>query len=86
MNIDTLNPIQRFNRITFGAVLIGITMATSTTPLGWLAVLPLLAILPIISGLIGFDPVSSFFVEIFGRLQSKVASGTKHSNIQGFSH
>ena len=86
MNIETLNPIQRFNRIAFGAVLIGITMATGTTPLGWLAVLPLLAILPIISGLIGFDPVSSFLMEIFGRFQSKVASGTKHTNIHSLSN
>jgi hypothetical protein len=86
MTIQTLSRIQRFNRIAFGAVLIGITMATSTTPLGWLAVLPLLAILPIISGLIGFDPVSSFLLEIYGRFQSKVTSGTKHSNVHGLSH
>jgi hypothetical protein len=86
MTIQTLNPIQRFNRIAFGAVLIGITMATSTTPLGWLAVLPLLAVLPIISGLIGFDPVSSLAAEIFGRLQSSFKSGTKHSNVHGLSH
>jgi hypothetical protein len=86
MNIETLSPIQRFNRIAFGAVLIGITMATGTAPLGWLAVLPLLAILPIISGLIGFDPVSSFFAEIFGRFQTKVTSRTKHSNVHSLSH
>ena len=86
MTNQTLSPIRRFNRIAFGAVLIGITMTTSTTPLGWLAVLPLLAILPIISGLIGFDPVSSFLAQIFDRIQSKVTSGTKHSNIHRLSH
>ena len=76
MNTEIITPIRRFNRIVFGAILIGITMAADSTPLGWLAVLPLLAILPILSGLTGIDPIPSFVETVYRRFQSKVISGT----------
>lgn len=60
MNTSKLNGYERFNRVAVGAVLIVFTMLTPATPLGWLAVLPLVATLPIFSGLFGYDPVSKF--------------------------
>ena len=39
--------------VLVGSVLIGITMTTSATPLGGLAVLPLIGIVPILFGIYG---------------------------------
>ena len=60
MNYENLTVSQRLNRILFGAALIIFTMLASATPLGWLAILPLLATYPIFTGVYGFDPVADF--------------------------
>lgn len=60
MNTQELNIHERANRIGIGAVLIIFTMLVPATPLGWLAVLPLIGTLPIFAGLFGYDPVSRF--------------------------
>lgn len=41
--------------VLIGSALIGITMTTSTAPLGGLAVLPLIGIVPIIFGIYGIQ-------------------------------
>ena len=51
-----LNVKSRITRIVVGAGLIGITMAASGT-LGYLALLPLLAIYPLMTGILGEDPI-----------------------------
>lgn len=60
MNYENLTVSQRFNRILFGAAMIVFTMLLSATPLGWFAILPLLATYPIFTGIYGTDPVVEF--------------------------
>lgn len=50
---------DRSVRIALGAALIGIAMTASETPLGWIAVLPLLAVYPVLTGVVGRDPLRS---------------------------
>lgn len=57
MKTVKLSNIQRFNRLLAGIVLIAFTLLSNATPLGWLAVLPLLATYPLFSALYGYDPV-----------------------------
>ena len=58
MNYQILSHSQRLNRIFTGAVLIVSTMLISVNPLGWFAVLPLLATYPLFAGIYGYDPVA----------------------------
>ena len=58
MNYQNLTTNQRLNRIFIGSVLIVSTMLIGLVPLGWFAVLPLLATYPIFAGIYGYDPVS----------------------------
>ncbi|WP_455202041.1 hypothetical protein [Kaarinaea lacus] len=60
MNYENLTVSQRLNRILLGAAMIVFTMLTSATPLGWLAILPLLATYPVFAGIYGTDPVVEF--------------------------
>ena len=60
MSYENLNGGQRINRILLGAALILFTMLVSVTPLGWYALLPLLATYPIFTGIYGSDPVVEF--------------------------
>ena len=60
MNNENLTTIQRINRILFGAALIVATMLVTVAPLGWFAILPLLATYPIFAGIYGYDPVVDF--------------------------
>lgn len=59
MNNENLTTGQRVNRILFGAAVIVFTMLINISPLGWFAVLPLLATYPIFAGIYGNDPVST---------------------------
>lgn len=52
-----LLPGSRAARLVIGAAFIAEVMTTSQMPLGLLAVLPLLAIYPIFTGLTGWDPL-----------------------------
>lgn len=60
MNTYKLNNNERINRVGVGAALIIFTMLAPVSTLGWLAILPLVATLPIFCGLFGYDPVSKF--------------------------
>lgn len=51
-----LNTGNRIVRIMIGAGFIGLTMATSGS-LGYLTLLPLLAVYPLLTGLVGEDPI-----------------------------
>lgn len=80
---ETLNVFQpnlyrgeRIARVTLGAAMIGTVYLADTGALGWEALLPLLAIYPIFTGLIGFDPIRNILqpTSIGYRLGSAVAS------------
>ena len=49
--------VNRLTRIVFGSGLILATMSVSTAPLGGFAVLPLIAVPMILSGLFGENPI-----------------------------
>ncbi|WP_455199459.1 hypothetical protein [Kaarinaea lacus] len=55
-----LSTTSRVFRIVAGTILIGITMS-ATSQLGYLALLPLLAIYPIVTGIVGEDPLDVLF-------------------------
>lgn len=55
-----LNMTNRMTRILIGSSMVGITMAASGS-LGYLTLLPLLAIYPLMTGLLGEDPVNGLF-------------------------
>jgi hypothetical protein len=56
-----LSTLSRVTRIAFGAVLLAVTMSHGGV-LGILAVLPLVAIYPILTGLLGYSLVELLFV------------------------
>lgn len=62
---STLSWTERNARIAAGAALIGATMATNGSTLGWIALLPLLAVYPIMTGIAGFDPVRMLLRDAF---------------------
>ena len=55
--VENLDGQARTVRGVVGAGLIAFVMTTPDAPLGWYAVLPLLAILPIFSAITGWDPL-----------------------------
>ena len=57
--VENMSSSSRLTRILFGATLIGFTMHTSVSPLGWFAVLPLLAVYPIFTAITGWSPVKA---------------------------
>ncbi|WP_455212529.1 YgaP family membrane protein [Kaarinaea lacus] len=59
--VENLDKNSRLFRLLLGAGLIAFVMTTPEAPLGWYAVLPLLAIVPIFSALTGWDPIRAFF-------------------------
>ena len=73
MKIKELNTMQRVNRIMIGAVMIIATMAAPLSPLGLLALLPLIATYPIFAGMFGYDPLTSYFEYEAGKAIHKVA-------------
>lgn len=60
MNSRNLDRSQQASRLILAFTLLGITVAAPVTTLGWYSVLPLLAIYPLITGLIGWDPGYEF--------------------------
>lgn len=58
MDSKELNVIERVSRIVIGTCLIVFTLVVNFTPLGLLALLPLLATYPIFAGVYGYDPVT----------------------------
>ncbi len=65
-----LNTAARVRRIAIGSAFIGIVMNTAG-PLGYLAVLPLLAIYPILTGLFGEDPLDGLLANWQGGFEGK---------------
>ena len=65
-----LNTAARVRRIAIGSIFIGFVMNT-TGPLGYLAVLPLLAIYPILTGLFGEDPVDGLLANWQGGFEGE---------------
>jgi len=63
--ISQLNFINRLSRIIIGTGLIGFTMSASG-PLGYLALLPLLAIYPVTTGMYGEDPIDGLVTNWMG--------------------
>lgn len=55
--ITQLSWTERNVRVALGATLIGATMTAPDATLGWLAVLPLLAVYPVLTGMTGHDPL-----------------------------
>jgi hypothetical protein len=56
-SITNLTTGSRAARLIIGTTLIAEVLTTSTAPLGALALLPLLAIYPVFTGLTGWDPI-----------------------------
>lgn len=73
MKINELNTIQRVNRVLIGSVMIIATMVAPVTPLGWLAVLPLIATYPVFAGMFGYDPLTSYLEHEAGKAIHKVS-------------
>ena len=59
--VENLDTTSRVLRAVTGAGLILYTMSVSVTPLGWLAVLPLLAIYPMFTAITGWSPMRALF-------------------------
>lgn len=74
MTVQELNVVQRVNRVLVGAVMIIATMLAPFAPLGWLAVVPLLATYPIFAGMFGFDPLTAYFEREAGKAIHKLGS------------
>ena len=78
MNTFKLNNIERINHVAVGVVLIVFTMLAPAAPLGWLAILPLIATLPIFCGLFGYDPVSKFVSKEISHLAHAISHHGTH--------
>jgi hypothetical protein len=65
-----LSTASRVRRIVIGSAFIGIIMSAAG-PLGYLAVLPLLAIYPILTGLFGEDPLDGLLANWQGGFEGK---------------
>ncbi|MDH5327893.1 MAG: DUF2892 domain-containing protein [Gammaproteobacteria bacterium] len=74
-SVENLSRTSRLTRAMFGAVLIGYTMQTTVSPLGWLAVLPLLAIFPVFSAITGWSPV----IALVAKLKTNTVADTRLS-------
>ncbi len=58
---QNLDRSQRASRIISAFALLGVTVVATAGSLGWMSVLPLLAIYPLVTGVIGWDPVYELF-------------------------
>jgi len=56
-NQGDIRPGQRLLRAGVAATMILYPLVTGVTPLGWVALLPLIAIYPMFSAIVGWDPV-----------------------------
>lgn len=65
-----LSTAARVRRVITGSVFIGIVMNT-TGPLGYLALLPLLAVYPLLTGMIGEDPIDGLFANWQGGFEGE---------------
>ena len=65
-----LSTAARIRRIVTGSVFIGIVM-NATGPLGYLTLLPLLAVYPLLTGMIGEDPIDGLFANWQGGFEGE---------------
>lgn len=77
-----LSTTSRVIRIVAGSILIGITM-NATGQLGFLALLPLLAIYPIATGLVGEDPLDNLFARWKGGFEGESFSPSSRIALLG---
>ena len=63
--------INRISRVVFGASLIIATMSVSSAPLGGFAILPLIAIPIILSGIYGENPLGELVAAPFDALKTR---------------
>ena len=59
--VENLPKVSRLFRALFGAGLIAFVLTTPAAPLGWYAILPLIAVYPIFTAITGWDPMKAFF-------------------------
>lgn len=72
MKFPILYGSQRGNRILFGSALIAVSLFAPVAPLGWVALLPLLATYPIFAGLYGYDPLLHMVKRLFTMIRRGV--------------
>lgn len=65
-----LSTASRVRRIITGSVFIGIAMS-ATGPLGYLTLLPLLAVYPLLTGMIGEDPIDGLLANWEGGFEGE---------------
>lgn len=65
-----LSTASRVRRILTGSVMIGIVMS-ATGPLGYLTLLPLLAVYPLLTGMIGEDPLNGLLANWEGGFEGQ---------------
>ncbi len=70
-NSQNLNRSQRASRMLVAVSLLGVTISAPAGALGGLAVLPLVAIYPLITAVLGWDPI----FEMFGWGAGDIADG-----------
>lgn len=68
---SSLSTVSRVRRIIIGSAFIGIAMS-ATGPLGYLTLLPLLAIYPILTGLFGEDPIDGLLANWQGGSEGRL--------------
>ena len=54
--VHNLSPVNRTGRVLLGATLIGSTLAAEGA-LGWTALLPLIAVAPLLTAILGYCPI-----------------------------
>ena len=60
---ENLNGFSQASRAVLGCLLILIAMIAPKTPLGWLAVLPLVAVYPVFTAITGWNPVKTLYTK-----------------------
>lgn len=66
--------VNRISRVVFGGSLIIATMSVSSAPLGGFAILPLIAIPMILSGIYGENPLGELVAAPFDTLKTRAAN------------
>jgi hypothetical protein len=69
----TNSTVNRILRVAFGSSLIVATMSVSTAPLGGFAILPLLAIPLILSGIYGENPLAELTTKAFNAMKTRAS-------------
>ena len=70
----TNSTVNRIIRVVFGSSLIVTTMAVSSAPLGGFAILPLIAIPMILSGLYGENPIGELTAKPVNTIKAHVSN------------